>query len=186
MTYQSVLPFDETYAWENLVKNLKKLSQGQKIVYYGITGRRISIRNISKDNYLVTSYSLGALTFNIEYDSKLSFVEVEFMSTVIKPIVKHIHSFKKGLTRNPDWRKQVYHCSDPDCSSYFQAHQINGKTALCAKCGTRTTVDYEQIRHRNRNLTCLQCSKSPKKLVVAKVHEEVQDIFDKMFEEQED
>lgn len=176
MTYQAVLPFDEAYAWTNLIKQLKKLNIGQKISYYGFKGRKIILKRVSSQLLNITSYSLTALKSNIEYDNGLKFIEVEFMSTVLKPNTKHIHTYIKSRTKNANWKNQIYKCADPNCSHYQQAEFIIGKTVLC-ECGETTIASYEQIRHRNRKLTCLMCSKSPKKEAVKLVNDEMKDLF---------
>jgi hypothetical protein len=178
MSYQNALPFDEEYAWLNLIKAIKKLSQGQKLVYYGIHQKKVTFRCLYKSRFIITSYSINALKYTVEDDRHLTFTEVEFMSTVVKPNVKHVHSFVKGLTKNEDWRKQVYRCSDSNCSHYNQAQFIVGKNINCASCGDRTIADYEQIRHRNRKLICLNCSKSPRKELVRNVMDDLEKLFD--------
>ena len=174
MNYQAILPFDENYAWEGLLKQALKLKQGERFVYYGIPNKKVTLIKIIRDLFLITSYSKEALA-NLESISLVR--EVIFMSSVIKPVQKHIHYLEKSATKHEDWRKQIYRCKDPHCRYYAQAQFVEGKEAECFKCHSLFIVPKSQLWKRNKQLICVMCSKSPKKETIKKANTAITEIL---------
>lgn len=163
MTYNNVLPFDDESAWKNLIEHIEKLNQAEKVVYFGLKDKKITIRCIYKGYYLITSYSLASLRFNAYEESKLKLVE----DSMSRPVItKHLHSYEKSSTHNSDWRKQVYRCKDPQCTHYQTAQFIEGKEVSCFKCHLPTIVEKKTLWKSRRHIVCLLCSKSPEKFKV--------------------
>lgn len=156
--YNLSLPFDETFAWENFIKVLNELKQGETQIFYGF-GRRFKFKKLdSKGLVLVTSQSLTEPE-EIEVEKQRKFEKV-FMSSILKETNRHLHTYVKSDTRHPDWAKQIYRCTHPDCKHYIQAQFIIGKRASCAACGEPFIIPREQIK--NAKLVGFCCSKAKK------------------------
>jgi adenylate kinase family enzyme len=154
--YNLHLPFTETYAWENFLELVGKLKQAESMVFFGF-GRKIKIQRIYH-KFLITSSSLNEVE---ELDlSKQQKFERVFMSSILKDPNRHFHRFEKSPSRNPDWKKQIFKCIDPDCRHYTQAQFILNKRAACARCGELFIVEKAQIK--NKSLVGLCCAKSKK------------------------
>lgn len=161
--WQAVLHFDDLFAFKALIKQIRHLAINEEMSYYGFLERKVKIRRITSMRYLLTSLSIGALEHSIHYDNGLKFREVEFMSTVLKPITKHTHSYQKTNSKSDTWDAQFYKCTAPDCRHYIKAEFIEGKRCECVKCRSSFIVSKQQLWQRNKFLICLMCSKSPKK-----------------------
>lgn len=176
--YNLAFPFDETYAWENFIIVVQNLKQAERVVFYGFN-RKLTFYKIGTGPFgkvLITSQSLSEPEEQ-ELNNQNRFEKV-FMSAILKDANKHLHTYEKSATRNPDWRKQRFRCIDPDCRHYDAAAFIVGKRAKCHKCGEPIIVEKEQIR--NAAIVGLCCSKSKK----AKVVKTAASVLDDLFTEQ--
>lgn len=153
---QGVLPFDELFAWRNFIKVLERLKQGESLVFYDFS-KKFRFTMLRKQ-----TVSIVTLKLNEAEEQNLSqqqIFERTFMASVLKQgNIKHTHSYEKSPTRNPDWKKQIFKCTNPDCRHYAMARDILGKRAGCANCGEELVIDKSQIR--NAKIVGLCCAKS--------------------------
>ena len=101
-------------------------------------------------------------------------------------ITPHLHIYEKSATANEDWRKQIYRCKDPHCKHYQQAEYIEGKEISCFKCKEPFVVGKPQLWKKNKQLVCVMCSKSPKKVAITLGKNVMNDIFKEFTEEERD
>ena len=66
-------------------------------------------------------------------------------------MAKHIHQFKRvNLTRNPKKIPYiVYKCQQPDCSTYYPAELVVGKSCECPRCGETFIMEKEHTELEN-------------------------------------
>jgi len=148
--FQQVLPFDNLYAWERLIGVLKFQTKGERFVFYGL-GKKIVFTRMADAKVSIVTDSLLP-------DSLKPSFEVTFMAAVMKDAHRHLHVYEKSATRNPNWKLQIYRCTDPDCRHYEQAEKIIGKRARCHECKAEIVIDRGQIK--NKIIVGMCCSKS--------------------------
>jgi len=165
--FQQVLPFDDFYAWRELIKSLRALHRGERFVFYGV-GKKIQFTRLNNTRVqIVTEWLITGLPTP-------SF-EVTFMAAVLKDTHKHLHIYEKSATRQEDWKKQIYRCIDPDCKTYYKAEQIIGKRARCHECKSEIIIEKSQVR--NAVIVGLCCSKSLKAIRFRNARATMKDIF---------
>lgn len=165
--FQQVLPFDDFYAWHELVKTLKLLPKGARFVFYGV-GKRITFtREVNAEVSIVT----GSLSESLPTPS----FEVTFMTAVLKDPHKHLCIYEKSATRNKNWKLQIFRCVDPDCKSYTKAELLIGKRARCHECKNDIIIDKSQVR--NTAIVGLCCSKALKAIQFRAAKATMKNIF---------
>lgn len=60
----------------------------------------------------------------------------------------HVHSWR----RNKKKRYQ-YHCTNPECFSYYRKDALIGKKCLCANCGNEMEIESYHLK-----LALIQCN----------------------------
>lgn len=154
---QLQLPFDPTFAWRNFIKVLEKIQPGETLTFYDF-GKKFKFTKLWGNRVSIVSSHLDEAE-DINNERQVSF-EKTFMASVLKKTEIHLHVYEKSPTRNSDWRKQIYRCTDPDCRSYFPARDILGKRARCAECKKEIIIERSQIK--NARIVGLCCEKSKK------------------------
>lgn len=165
--FQQVLPFDDLYAWDELIRTLKAQRRGDKFVFYGI-GKKITFTRLANASVSIATHVLD------ETLSKPTF-EVTFMTSILKDSHKHLHRYEKSASRSKDWKKQIYRCADPDCRTYMKAELIIGKRADCHECGEEIIIDKEQVK--NATIVGLCCSKSQKAIAYRAAKTSIANLF---------
>lgn len=93
------------------------------------------------------------------------------------PSLNHLHTYERSKTN-----REIYRCIDPLCTHWDYRDKILGKAIICAKCHVQCTAMQMQLKSgQNRNgakhLTCLACSKSPKRHEAIAAQEVISDIL---------
>ena len=88
----------------------------------------------------------------------------------IKP--KHLHEYMRS-----SGSKNIYRCTDPDCTHYQQKEFLLGKRARCGKCKNEMILTKDQLK--NRVPSCMNCSKSRASKRVKEVRSFLEDILPK-------
>lgn len=168
---QLSLPFDELFAWRNFIKVLDKIKQGESLTFYDF-GKKFKFTKLWGNRVSICSYRLDE-TEDLNHSKQVSF-EKTFMASVLKQTEVHLHVYEKSPTRNSDWRKQIYRCTDPDCRHYAPARDILGKRARCCECKKETIIEKSQIK--NARIVGLCCEKSKKGEAYRAAQTAVQDL----------
>lgn len=93
------------------------------------------------------------------------------------PSLNHIHSYRRSKSNI-----EIYQCTHPSCTHYTTRDLLLDKEITCHKCKEVTTATQMQlkagqVRKGVKYLTCLKCSKSPKKHNVIAMEGFIQDFL---------
>lgn len=95
------------------------------------------------------------------------------------PSLNHIHEYERSKTNI-----EIYKCTHPSCTHYTTRDLLLGKEIICSKCkevavATQMQLKAGQVRKGVKSLTCLKCSRSPKRLEAIASQELVDNLFRK-------
>jgi len=88
------------------------------------------------------------------------------------PAKKHTHSY-----RRIQGSANKFMCLDPDCTHTTFKHLLNGKAAICPKCGERFIMQSADFQYRT--LVCRFCHNSPQAKALRKMRDALRTMEEK-------
>lgn len=97
-------------------------------------------------------------------------------------VLKHRHTYERSKET-----MEVYRCVHPQCSHFNRRSMIVGKEISCYVCHQPTLARQEQLRSGQvhigvKRLTCIGCSKSPKRFEIQAIENVLTGILEEVNE----